>query len=268
MASIGIYKIENKINGKVYIGQSIDIFKRWAVHANAKKSPKMVITKAILKYGVDKFNFEILELCDKTLLNQREIYWIDKCNSYNNGYNSTKGGDSSEFRESKIKDVTAKEIQEHLANAEYSKVELAKMYGVAESTIRSINEGITWQIVGQNYPIRVGYLKTNKGKLKVNSKVVVDKKVYTCTSCGINITAYSKSGMCASCKSRSMRKVEHPDKYTLIGKVLKYSGTALGKMYGVSDNAIRKWCKLYNIPRNRLGFRKLVWSPLCESNAS
>ena len=38
MSTIGIYKIENKINGHVYIGQSQNIFKRWSVHGNKNKA--------------------------------------------------------------------------------------------------------------------------------------------------------------------------------------------------------------------------------------
>ena len=52
---IGIYKIENLINHKVYIGQSIHIERRWKEHcANSTSS---VISKAIKKYGKENFSF-------------------------------------------------------------------------------------------------------------------------------------------------------------------------------------------------------------------
>lgn len=96
----GIYKIENKINGKVYIGQSQDISERWKQHLNSYTKESNVIYKAIRKYGIDNFLFEIIEVCDIESLNEREIYYINKFNSYvgfkkSNGYNMTKGGEGT-----------------------------------------------------------------------------------------------------------------------------------------------------------------------------
>lgn len=96
---IGIYKITNQINGKCYIGQSIDIEKRWKQHisdaknSNRKKCP--YFHKALIKYGIENFKFEILEECLIDKLNEREIYWIKFYNSYENGYNLTPGGNQS-----------------------------------------------------------------------------------------------------------------------------------------------------------------------------
>ena len=41
------------------------------------------------KYGLENFTFEVLEECDAAALNERELYWIRKYDSYNNGYNAT-----------------------------------------------------------------------------------------------------------------------------------------------------------------------------------
>jgi group I intron endonuclease len=58
----GIYKITNKINGKVYIGQSINIERRWKEHISDKRKNSL-IHLAIEKYGEKNFNFEIIEEC-------------------------------------------------------------------------------------------------------------------------------------------------------------------------------------------------------------
>ena len=94
---VGIYKIRNKINGKIYIGQSIKIEERWKSHILNSRQEKItdssqVIHKAINKYGVENFEFSILEECDEASLDEREIYWISVYDSYYNGYNCTKGG--------------------------------------------------------------------------------------------------------------------------------------------------------------------------------
>jgi group I intron endonuclease len=56
---IGIYQIKNLINGKVYIGQSIDIERRWEQHRYGKTS--LVLCKSIKKHGIKNFEFTILE---------------------------------------------------------------------------------------------------------------------------------------------------------------------------------------------------------------
>ena len=97
----GIYKITNKINGKVYIGQSQDICKRWHEHKNNIKRERyshVLLYKAFIKYGIDNFIFEIVEKCEENSLSEREIYYIDKFRSYvgfddSNGYNMTLGGE-------------------------------------------------------------------------------------------------------------------------------------------------------------------------------
>ena len=87
----GIYKVTNKINGKVYIGQSVDIGRRWREHMTAKDD--IYFHKAIQKYGVENFEWEVIEQCKKKDLDEKEIYWIEYYDSFNKGYNRTKGGD-------------------------------------------------------------------------------------------------------------------------------------------------------------------------------
>lgn len=90
-----IYKITNKINGKSYIGktkhQSII---RWRDHINGYH-PNSAIHKAIVKYGVVNFTFDVLETnINDDSLNELEIYYIQKYKSKSpNGYNLTDGGD-------------------------------------------------------------------------------------------------------------------------------------------------------------------------------
>ena len=94
----GIYKIENLINHKVYIGQSKDIYRRYHSHHkfdcynDEKSSYNFQIYQAIRKYGEENFTIDVVELCDENLLDERECYWIKYYNSYHNGYNATEGG--------------------------------------------------------------------------------------------------------------------------------------------------------------------------------
>lgn len=94
----GIYKITNLVNGKVYIGKSVNIKKRWIGHASKSKVCDYVLYKAIRKYGLDNFKFEVVEQCDEPLLNDREKYYIALYRSYigwsdARGYNMSIGGE-------------------------------------------------------------------------------------------------------------------------------------------------------------------------------
>jgi hypothetical protein len=96
---VGIYKITNLLNGKVYIGQSIDIQKRLKAHfAYAKnknsKEYNTSIHNAIRKYGEENFICEILVECKEEDLDDLEQYYINYFNSANRdkGYNLTTGG--------------------------------------------------------------------------------------------------------------------------------------------------------------------------------
>ena len=96
---IGVYKITNNVNGKVYIGQAEDIELRWKQHVKAsKRGENSVLYRAMRKYGVENFSFEVVEECSVEELKEKEIYYIGEFNSYihaenSQGYNMTLGGD-------------------------------------------------------------------------------------------------------------------------------------------------------------------------------
>lgn len=79
---------------------------------------------------------------------------------------------------------------------------------------------------------------------------VSDNKKYICPICG-NTKKEKDSKMCIDCRNKEKSK-NVPDKEVLINllkKGLPY--TQIGNMYGVSDNAVRKWCKKYKLPTKR-----------------
>lgn len=88
---IGIYLITNLLNGKKYVGQSVDIKKRWNEHKYHDNS--MLVHRAIAKYGIDNFKFEVICECTKGELNELEKKYIQEYNSMHpNGYNLKTGG--------------------------------------------------------------------------------------------------------------------------------------------------------------------------------
>ena len=92
----GIYCIENLVNGKRYIGQSKNIYHRWASHKSSLNNGyhfNDYLQNSWIKYGADNFKFYILDKCALEELNEKEKYWIADYNTKEAGYNLTYGGD-------------------------------------------------------------------------------------------------------------------------------------------------------------------------------
>lgn len=120
-----IYKITNTINGKMYIGetQSKDPLIRWRRHLSAIKSGRgcPLLGKAINKYGVDKFKFEVLIICFDSDTKKWEVEYIKKYNTKTpNGYNGNDGGcpganftgkHHTEETKEKLRQITKKQFE-------------------------------------------------------------------------------------------------------------------------------------------------------------
>lgn len=162
----GIYKFDFP-NGKCYIGQSKNIYKRILEHnryANQGhgKHNIQACEKAIQKYG-NIVEFYILEVVnDFSQLDEKESYWINYYNSTikNNGYNVVKNGNASgksgvEHINAAFNEKTLLEIIDLLQNHnEISLIEISKKYGVDQNTIVRINTGKSYINPSLDYPIR------------------------------------------------------------------------------------------------------------------
>lgn len=165
----GIYCFTNKVNGKCYVGQGINLKKRLRAHYSSMKKqnvPNMIFYKAVAKYGIENFDLEILEFLDPTLdqaqlkklLDEKEKYYIKEKNSYApNGYNQTLGGDAGvlgykmteeqkekirkggkELKEKLKKRIWIRKISEPKYWFGYTYEEAAKKTNVSRSVIQSI----------------------------------------------------------------------------------------------------------------------------------
>ena len=75
---VGIYLIENKITGECYIGQSKNIEARFNNHRNSAKNKKYALYTDMRYYGINAFEFSVLEKCSLNDLDNREMFWIKK----------------------------------------------------------------------------------------------------------------------------------------------------------------------------------------------
>ena len=117
----GIYKITDKTNGLIYIGQAMNIKRRFSEHKTSNKGKKGTIDYVIRTKGVNNFTFEVIEECTVLELKEREIYWIAFYDSYYHGYNLTPGGEGSSPGEDNINAILTTEdvIQIRLAYANH-----------------------------------------------------------------------------------------------------------------------------------------------------
>lgn len=94
-----LYKIENKVNGKLYIGVTKDFDKRMKQHINSRKSQRSLLNKAILKYGQENFVFKVICIGYESYIYDLEVKAISKYNTLakgGHGYNISVGGKGGE----------------------------------------------------------------------------------------------------------------------------------------------------------------------------
>ena len=158
-----IYKIVNIVNGKIYVGQSVNPKKRFVSHCSRSKnkSDNSPIHSAIRKYGKENFKLEIIEWAED--YNNREKYWIQKLNSkVPFGYNITDGGEDpphkygEEHPNSIITDEQVDKIIKLLKDSDLTEPEIGRSFfpPFNQVLINSINHGITHRRDGERYPIR------------------------------------------------------------------------------------------------------------------
>ena len=169
---IGIYCITNTVNGKKYIGQSRNIKERWRHHTyllDANRHDNKHLQYAWNKYGRNAFTFSVLEIFeDDRQLNDAEMYWIEKMDSFEDGYNMTLGGGGQAGRY-----LTA-EQREHL-----SKINIGSLnpnYGIKRSDATKKKMSIAMRGV-PHAPHTEEWKTTVSRKLKGKRKPWFDKPV-------------------------------------------------------------------------------------------
>ena len=120
-----IYVFRNKINGKCYVGQSIDPEQRYRNHlSEARHRANSHFHRALKKYGIDNFDYFLvfakympIELA-KANLDEQERYWINFYDSFKNGYNSTTGGDTGCYHKKETIELISKNKMGHETSEE------------------------------------------------------------------------------------------------------------------------------------------------------
>ena len=151
-----IYKITNRVNNKVYIGQTHHTVEyRWKQHIRNYNIEKrqQPLYKAFAKHGLDNFSIEAIEEVPIEKLDEREIYWISKYNSFKEGYNATIGGSGGRiyyWTDNKYEEIRT------LYLSGFTSKKIADLYNVNATTILDILHQLN--------------IKTNKNPLSMNAQ--------------------------------------------------------------------------------------------------
>lgn len=290
----GIYKVTNIINNKIYIGQSVNIYDRWIKHQSpSHNNDGTAFHNALIKYGVNNFIWEIIEVCKQEELNQKEKYWIEYYNSYEKGYNETRGGDGiikydyKQIYQLWLSGLNCKEIANELKCDDSVITRALASYNLTEEELRSRSQqkrkivaidiktgkGLkifdslraAWLYFNPSI-IGIGHLsKSINKKYKVNGYYFEDLSSSNIPNKELTdeeFFSYQETkGRTYNDKQREEislrnRTVERPTREKLKQLIRVNSFVSIGKIYGVSNTSIIKWCLYYKLPHKKSEIKK------------
>lgn len=205
-----IYIIRNTINNKVYIGQTkVSVETRWQEHLRHAKYGDQVINRAMRKYGVDKFYIETLEICDVSVIDYREMYYINLYDSTNKskGYNVSIGGKTPRFKRKALSISTLVDLYK---NQGFTLSEIAKKFEVTRYII-------TTELRNAGVEIKERYREEEKFN-KVDKDTLL-KALQECKSLrkaakslNMNYTTFRKACIYNNIEYNSSTSTRHTDK--------------------------------------------------------
>lgn len=258
----GIYKVTNKTNGKCYIGQSTNIEFRWSQHRTrpfqkSSENYNCKFYRAIRKYGLENFDFEVVEECPSNQLGDREKFYIALYGSFgDNGYNMNEGGIGPHNYQ--IPENVIDQIINKLKTSLDSAKDIANELGVSPRTVASINSGDYRRRDFEVYPIRQNLSKISQIAKTDNGlrpkREPRQEKNRRCVVCGKVITPGKQ--YCSDCSHIMHRKVERPEPLELAKLICELGFEEVGRRFGVSDKSVSKWCIAYKMPNTKKSLKK------------
>ena len=179
---MGIYGIRNKTNNKWYIGQSVNIEERWDSHTGKKEffAEQCEITKEIQENGEENYEFVLIEeVKNREELDEREIYYIEKYDSYNNGYNETRGG-RIPWRGFRLKATPEEIIEYYYSEMGITCRKTAQHFGIDKDTVVELLKERGLEIK----PIKGG---SGRPLILINNITGEEKSFYNCKEAALHV---------------------------------------------------------------------------------
>jgi group I intron endonuclease len=231
--------IKNKINGKMYIGQTVkDINIRWRDHKrkmHTNNSPHLYAS--FRKHGIDNFDFKIICICFDDACDEIEKHYISKYNTISpNGYNIEAGGNTNKI----IHEDTRKKISAALTGKKHSEERIQKM------RLALIKKGFkhTDEAKKKMSELRKGRKVSEQGKINMSN----GQK-------GHKVTDYTKQRVAEANKKRIWTKEmkEKMGKISSSNNMKKVGQYTLDNIFIKEYNGIKTACEDTLISRNTIG---------------
>lgn len=129
-----------------------------------------------------------------------------------------------------------------------TKEELKKCILVCANCHREIHSGLI-----DNNKLQSSFIESRAEEIDKLIQDLKTHKVYYCKTCGKEV--WQGNDCCPECAAKKLRVVERPNRELLKEKIRNQTFISIGNEYGVSDNAIRKWCKAYNLPTKKTNIK-------------
>lgn len=254
-----IYKITNLVNGKIYIGQTIVPIEQrfqkhcWGTSDKDSYHKNMAIKQAIRKYGKNNFRIDLVENCDISQLDEREIYWINYYDSYNNGYNCTLGGQKTARKQYKLSEKEESQVL-NLRRQRYTLKQIAELFNVDKTTISNICKR-------HNVKIESVRNLSNRIDLEKFKYLIEDKKMKCMDIAKIlgisrsSVINYAKShnlNLANDINSRFHNRLESKINNIAFIEFLKTKPAlkTIAKHFHISRNSVRKYINFHHIEYN------------------
>lgn len=272
---VGIYKITNLQNNKVYIGQSINIQERWKQHKselNCHRHQNDHLQKAWDIYGKDNFKFEIICECSKDELDDKEIFYISEYNSINRdyGYNIQNGGASSPSAQETIEKLRgcgsdlSKDDVYRIKICMYllmDRKEISNKYNVSPKVLTAISQG-------KNFDYILPELNESIHNLKQNLIDERNQKIVLLYDNGNSITEICKiMDLSESIVEKAIYKYRQPKskesqmkKYNKIFELHNQgiNNYQISKLVHVSPSTVKRYLSGEQHPMNKPGNLKVT----------
>lgn len=226
-----IYKITNKVNGKIYIGKTCrNIAIRWREHCSkSNQQDKYYLHNAIHKYGKDNFIIEVIDSTeDENIINDLEKKWIKYYNSQDRkyGYNLTEGGDGNLH-------YSWEEIRE-LWDKGYSVKEISKIMGCYRGTVGEALKEY------ENYDYKTSLQRSSAMKKEIIKYDLNGN--YICSYPSITIAAKENS-----CSTAILSKCLKNKEYSAINFLWTYKDEELPKNIRIKQKRNTKGVSQYDL---------------------
>lgn len=264
----GIYVIINKINSKVYVGQAININRRWKQHKYKLKKNKHTnkhLQNAWNKYGEENFEFMILEICNEYFLDKKEKYYIRQLYSIlkNFGYNKIYGGKSNRHTEETKKKISegnkgkivTEESRIRMSKSHKGEIPWNKNIPRDEETKRKISNTLKGRTLTEETKIKIsntlkGRIFTDETKNKISNAL---KNKPKSEEHKIKMSNAFKGKKITEERRRKRAKIVK--QLDLSGKLIKiwYGIKLIERELGFNNTAISRCCR--NKQKTAYGFR-------------